>query len=1064
MSGRPPGDPWDSLDSGLPLAAPTFEQLAGDAAKDPPPDPPLPEPEGPRYLPVDPETGALLPEGSDFVLLGQGGLGQVYAAWDPRLERVVAVKVLAPGAGGQARAADRFLREARLTARLDHPAIVTVHETGTWRDGRRYYAMRRIRGRTLDSALRGCAGLRERLRLLGHFADLCHAVAAAHRQGVVHRDIKPSNVMIDDLGETQVVDWGIARGLSRSTPGDPGLSGAAGVAGTPAYMSPEQAAGAAGAADARADVWSLGAVLFELLAGERLYPGEDVERVLAKARAGRPRVRARCKAAPEELIAVAERALRRDPAARYPDASALALDIDAFRQGALVGAFEYTAWDHLARFLSRYRAAVRVAAVAAGALAATGLVSLNRVLAERDRAVRAEAVAVSERGAALTRLADSLEAQAETAWLQGNAPMAMAFAAAALEQGHRPDVVGILSGASRLWAPALLGAPDRECRHALVAPGGRGAACLDGDQWTARAAPDAPLALDMPALIEGWSRPSVAALAPDAAALILAMDDGRLLSLDPSSGAVRALEGAGPGLRYLAISEDGRWLYGQSGGIDNGREVLAWSLESGRITARRPLRAARGLAASPDGRWVAIGAESGAELLDAATLERVRVYDLFQGVGWLPGFSPDSGRLAISNQGGGLWFAQTEGEGVVHAPIGGGVGAVRWAAGGRLVLASMEDGGAYVIDPLTGQRLFTFPLPGAGTHGARLLWGDRLVLMQLRGGGAQLWALTGVEQALGLYGRPSRGAAVLQTGDLLIAGGPDGTLVGERSTGAILRRLEGGRRVSLTEDGRDLLISTGQALVLEGLDGGGRREIPLETGRRIWSMGEVLVDSTEAGIAVFDPADGHTLRECALPAGGIVSWRIAGERVLAVAPDQAIVALDPSDCALTTLATLADTPFYLSFTEGPWMAVGTNSGQVVVLDHRSGEALATLQVHEGRARRAAVSPDARRVASADHDHLIHVTDVESGRLLARLNGDHQRLQEVAFSPDGQLLISADLEGRLLSWDLSFLERDPAGLADEIAGRFGVRYDGAFRPAELPAVGFAEAAARANQRR
>ena len=171
--------------------------------------------------------------------------------------------------------AERFLLEARVTARLEHPSIIPVYELGRRPDGTLYYTMKRVRGRTLGQALDSCGDLTERLALLGHFVDLCQGVAYAHDKGVIHRDLKPQNVMLGEFGETVLLDWGLARELGgpdhgRTEP-SPGLSavGLSGggrtmdgsVLGTLQYMSPEQARGEVEYMDARSDIWSLGAVL-----------------------------------------------------------------------------------------------------------------------------------------------------------------------------------------------------------------------------------------------------------------------------------------------------------------------------------------------------------------------------------------------------------------------------------------------------------------------------------------------------------------------------------------------------------------------------------------------------------------------------------------------------------------------------------------------------------------------------------------------------------------------------------------------------------------------------------
>ncbi|HEY1814083.1 MAG TPA: serine/threonine-protein kinase [Kofleriaceae bacterium] len=209
-------------------------------------------------------------------VIGRGGMGEVRVAQDLRIGREVAIKRIRGKASPDA--VDRFLREARIQARLDHPAIVPVYELSTDPDGVPFFTMKRLTGETLGKRLADRANVQPLLRA---FADVCLAIELAHSRGVVHRDLKPSNIILGDFGEVYVLDWGVARVLSDTTratqpqqavssvPGDDETTMGA-ILGTPGYMSPEQVRGAP--AEPPADVYSLGAILFEILAGEPLHP------------------------------------------------------------------------------------------------------------------------------------------------------------------------------------------------------------------------------------------------------------------------------------------------------------------------------------------------------------------------------------------------------------------------------------------------------------------------------------------------------------------------------------------------------------------------------------------------------------------------------------------------------------------------------------------------------------------------------------------------------------------------------------------------------------------------
>ncbi|HTR53377.1 MAG TPA: serine/threonine-protein kinase [Kofleriaceae bacterium] len=212
--------------------------------------------------------------------LGRGGMGEVLAAHDAHIGREIAIKRLHAEKRDPASLA-RFLREARIQGRLDHPAIPPVYELDHDDDGRPFFAMKKLSGHTLAEVLRDHV-LRARFprqRLLRAFVDVCLAIEFAHTHGVVHRDIKPSNVLLGDFGEVYVLDWGVARVVDDDAWQPTGsddlafadVTAAGSVVGTPGYMPPEQVLGRRDI-DGRADVYSLGCVLFEILAERQLHP------------------------------------------------------------------------------------------------------------------------------------------------------------------------------------------------------------------------------------------------------------------------------------------------------------------------------------------------------------------------------------------------------------------------------------------------------------------------------------------------------------------------------------------------------------------------------------------------------------------------------------------------------------------------------------------------------------------------------------------------------------------------------------------------------------------------
>ena len=290
--------------------------------------------------------------------LGRGGMGEVVAARDDQLGREVAIKRMRVKTPTE-KAMLRFEREARIQGRLDHPAIPPVHELGRDRDGLPFFAMKKLTGTTLAQILAKPDPVKyPRQRLLRALADACLAIEFAHTRGFVHRDLKPDNIMLGDFGEVHVIDWGVAKVMSDTTPDD-GYAGVDsgelktrdGVAvGTPGYMSPEQA-DALRDVDGRADVYALGCMLFEVLAGSSLHPAGAAGMVSAlEGVDGHPAKRSPSRDIPPELDGLCAEATIRDRAKRLQTARELGEGIQQFLDGDRDIELRHSlARDHLSR-------------------------------------------------------------------------------------------------------------------------------------------------------------------------------------------------------------------------------------------------------------------------------------------------------------------------------------------------------------------------------------------------------------------------------------------------------------------------------------------------------------------------------------------------------------------------------------------------------------------------------------------------------------------------------------------------------------------------------------------
>jgi serine/threonine protein kinase len=284
--------------------------------------------------------------------VASGGMGTVYLAHDATLDREVALKVAnGPDPGGDLAA--RMEREARIVASLEHPGIVPIHDRGVLPDGRAFCVMKFVRGQRLDVHISGIDLLPDRLRIM---LKVCEAVSFAHAHGVLHRDLKPANIMVGSHGEVLVMDWGVAKTLREKATGDSGAdtwanggTGFGSVLGTRGYMAPEQTRGELDTLDERADVYSLGAIMYSILTLRT--PPQTIS--AAPSPAERPsRINP---AISKPLEAICLKALAWSREERYPSAEELARDISRFLGAEPVLAYPEPIVERILRLASKHR-------------------------------------------------------------------------------------------------------------------------------------------------------------------------------------------------------------------------------------------------------------------------------------------------------------------------------------------------------------------------------------------------------------------------------------------------------------------------------------------------------------------------------------------------------------------------------------------------------------------------------------------------------------------------------------------------------------------------------------
>ncbi len=529
-------------------------------------------------------------------LHGEGGLGKVWLAHDRELNRQVALKEIRSEKARHPEAWRRFLKEAQITGQLEHPNIVPVYDLARRReDEQPFYTMKFVRGQTLRDALRdyhrrcrdGTVDPMELRRLLGVFVSVCNALGYAHSRGVLHRDLKPSNIVLGGFGEVLVLDWGLAKivgsadveastlGITDEAQMDATATGR--VLGTPSYMAPEQADGRLDLLDARTDIYGLGAILFEILAGRAPHEGDNTDDILRRIVDNEtPRARAVHSSVPLALDAIAAKAMAKSQAARYPKAADLADDVQRWLADEPVSVVREPFAVRAGRWARRRKTAVFSAA--ALLVTVSLALSISTAIIGREHSVTKEALKNEKKATQDANVAkNTAQAQRELAeeLAKNNIQMAneqrqqrvrlnIAYGARLLEEG---DLLASLPWFAEALAVDKEAGPDQNLVHRVRL----GAVIRQAPRLVQTLFGDAPV--------------TFAEFSPDGKWVALVV---------PAKGAVRVLESStgvpvsptikhrGPTVR-AGFSPDGRRLLtaNTDGGVEGNSEIRLWDPASG---------------------------------------------------------------------------------------------------------------------------------------------------------------------------------------------------------------------------------------------------------------------------------------------------------------------------------------------------------------------------------------------------------------------------------------------------------------------------------------------------
>ncbi len=644
--------------------------------------------------------------------IGRGAMGVVFTALQSGSGRVVAIKFAHGSLAGSADARQRFRTEAEAVAALDHPGILPIYEVGET-GGAAFYTMRFAEAGSLAERVDWFAEPREAAALVARIAD---AVQHAHARGILHRDLKPGNILLATRSEPLVADFGLARWLQRESD----LTVSLAVLGTPDYLAPEMLRGAPASSTTAADIFSLGAILYHLLAGRPPFAGGSVAEVLRRVEECAPPP---LPALPRDLAAVCFKCLERAPAARYLSAGALAADLRAWLEGRPVVARPIGATGRLLRWMRRKPALAGLAGALLLAVSGWGIdIARARHAALAGEQRRAE---IAERFA---------REQQRTALL-----------ARAQLRLRLPDA-GRRSESLRWLRAAWQFGPSVEIRSAAIT------ALALVDSEPADLPPGVVLAEPAAAPDPGFTLPApfrVSAFHPGSSRLAAAGEDKLVYLVDvPRRAIVQRVRGLGGTCRALAFSPDGHWLASVA---DDGTLRLSSVREGGEllVLSRDIFEPDPQLRWSADGHWLVLASGRAFQITapEAARFflpetagnraEEICTIDLSADGRWL---------VTVDEAGTRLWDVPTRREAALLAKDGAEWSAARFSPDSRRLWIGGWNSALRVVDlPLAGNAAISEPKPVAKFAGALIAQsedGASLIALSNAGGGFQSVAST----------------------------------------------------------------------------------------------------------------------------------------------------------------------------------------------------------------------------------------------------------------------------------------------------------------------------------
>ena len=948
--------------------------------------------------------------------LGSGGFGTVYRAYDPQLDRDVALKVPLPDSLSDPRRAERFLREARAAAQLRHPHIVPVFDAGGEAPNY-YFAAAYIEGQPLSQAI-GEHGM-EIGQAVQIVRDLAEALAYAHEQGIVHRDVKPANVMIDRKGMAHLMDFGLAH---RRESGEK-LTQDGAVLGTPAYMAPERITEAAAQPHPTSDQYSLGVLLYELLTGHPPFAGPP-EVVLFSALEKAPERPSHFRPnLPRDLETICLKTLSKRPQDRYATCADLAEDLRRWQEGRPIQARRLGHLERLARWTRRNR-------LVAGLSFCVAFLLILGTTFSTTFAFRAN-----------QREQDALAASSEAKHQQNLALQANKRTVQERDLARRRLYASDMQLAQRDWEIGAVGMTEERLQQHDFKPNEPDLRGFEWYYWHAR--------LQSGHVTFKGHNNSVnsVSFSPDGKCIASGSNDNTVKVWDVESGnEVLTLRGHSYGITSVSFSPDGKRI--ASGSYD--KTVKIWDAETGQETLI--LQGHSGIidsvSFSPDGKRIAIAIGSkGVQLLDAETgQETANLWGHSNDIACVS-FSPDSKRLASASHDSTVkvWNAETGQEMMTLRGHKANAFSVSFSPDGKRIASGSYDNTVKIWDVESGNEVLTLRGHRESVHCVSFSPDGKHIVSGSSDKTVKIWDAEKGQEALALtkYTHAYNCVSFSPDGELIKFSENrdeyDHTVeIFDTEKGQEIVRLSGLSSsiedVVFNHNGTHIacMCSRDRSIKLWNLES--RQQTRNLKGYTQYFDGSVGLAFSPDGKRFASGSDDKTVKIWDVESGNemltlrghrepvrCVSFSPDGKRIISGSWDKTVKIWDvETGNEVLTLRGHSDGITSVSFSpDGKHIVSGSSDKTVKLWDAETSNEVLTLRGHRESVRSVSFSPDGKHIVSGSDDKTVKLWDAETGQETLTLKGHSKGIASVSFSPDGKRIASGSDDGTVLLWDANF---------------------------------------------